>query len=287
MKIFGLFRRREWPNLDASFANYDYGTQSALQKMDIYLPSNKGDVNVVLNIHGGGWSTGDKAYDANLCRQAAKLGYVAASMNYRMIRPFPYLPLWLQPVNYKDMLDDIGSAIASLKAKLFEEGYTTKKLAITGWSAGGHLTLLYGYSRYQQSSTPIAFLDAYCSPTNFLDTEYINIRDKAAFALLSALAGKKIIYQDVLNRSPVLRDMSPLYSVIPGAPPTLMRYGAQDKWIPLSHGTAIKDALDVANVRNDLFIYPNSGHELDNTSDAEVYESYVAKLQEYLSAYFS
>jgi len=111
MKIFNIFKRREWHLEAVSFANYAYAKQSAKQKMDIYLPENKGDVNVVLNIHGGGWSSGDKSSEADLCKRSAELGYAAASINYRMLIPLPYLPLWLQPVIYMDMLNDVGTLL--------------------------------------------------------------------------------------------------------------------------------------------------------------------------------
>ena len=173
-----------------------------------------------------------------------------------------------------------------MKTKLIAEGYMPNKLAIKGWSAGGHLALLYGYSRYQQSSIPIEFLVADVAPTDFLDTECFRLHGKHADGLLSALSGQKIRFQDVLNQSSVLRDMSPLYSVVSGVPPTLMRYGAQDKIIPVSQGTNLKAALDLAGVRNDLFIYPNSDHDLYNSSDADISNSYKAVLQEYLNTYF-
>ena len=274
--------------MDASFADYAYATQSVRQKMDIYLPSNKSEVNVILFIHGGGWSTGDKMSEIRGCKRCVELGYAAASMNYRMIRPIPYLPLWLQPATYKDMLDDIGIAIAALKAKLVTEGYVPKKLAITGWSSGGHLTMLYGYSRHQQSAIPIAFMATATAPTNFLDAAYRSLHSECTLTMLvSVLAGQKISIQDVVNQVSVLRDMSPLCSIVPGVPPTLMRYGAKDEMIPLSQGIAAQAALDATNVHNDLLIYPNSGHDLDDPSDAGMSDVYMAKLQEYISRYFS
>jgi acetyl esterase/lipase len=255
-----------------------------MQKMDIYLPSNKGEVNVVLCIHGGGWCTGDKISDADICNKATEFGYVAVSMNYRMLNPYLFLPHWTQSVNYLDMLNDIGNAIATIKNKLLEEDYIPKKLAITGWSAGGHLSLLYGYSRYQESSIRIAFLSADCAPTDFLDAAYLSLHKKSIVNMLSALAGQKISYQNVLDRVQVLRDMSPLYSVVSGVPPTLMRHGKQDKMVPISQAITLQTALDVANIQNDLFIYPDSGHDLDNNT--EISNAYIAKLQEYLNMYF-
>ena len=290
MNFFNLFGQRERYMIEASFANYAYATHSVSQKMDIYLPPNKGEANVILNVHGGGWCTGDKMVYADGCKNAAKTGYTAASMNYRMLKPLIYLPLWIQPMHCKDMLDDIGNAIAALNAKLIVEGYTPKKLAITGSSAGGHLVMLYGYSRYQQSSILIAFLATDCAPTDLTDTaSYSNLRKKSAVALLSALAGRKISSQDVLNKNPALKALSPLYSVDSGAPATLGRYGAQDKIIPLSQGTAMQAALNTVNVRNDLFVYPNTGHTLYKPapSDGGISDAYMAKLQEYITVLFT
>ena len=48
-------------NLDTPYAVID-GVDPNLRSLDVYAPSGSSDPPVVLMIHGGGWSAGDKAY---------------------------------------------------------------------------------------------------------------------------------------------------------------------------------------------------------------------------------
>jgi acetyl esterase/lipase len=252
-----------------------YATQSERQQMDIYLPWRKGEVDVVLLIHGGGWWEGDKSGYRDACREYARKGYAAAALNYRFIDDSPPEQ---QAVSYADMLDDIDAAIAALKAKLLEKGYTPRKMAVTGLSAGGHLTLLYGYSRYAQSAIPIAFLFSDVGPSDFTDPGYQDIANGPAIVEQGyRLAG---------SSASDLKAPSPIFHVEPGVPPTLMRYGALDDLVPASQGTRLREALDAAGVRNDLFVYPNSGHIVDTKKDAPTDALYNAKLREYFDTYF-
>ena len=270
----------------ASFANYAYGTQSPEQKMDIYLPVNKGEVNVILLIHGGNWIMGDKADYTDLCTHVREKGLCCVTINYRMLKPL--VASARQPVNYSDMLDDIGSAIAGLKIKLTAEGYAPRKIALFGSSAGGHLALLYAYSRYSQSAIPIAFLTAECAPTDFTDRTGFNKHSQAEVLWqLSLLAGQAISDHEVLNKVLVLQDMSPFYHMKAGVPPTLMCHGVRDELVPFSQATNLKKVLGLAGVRNDLFEYLHSGHGQVHSADKAIKDAYYAKFQEYIDTYFS
>ena len=252
-----------------------YAAQSERQKMDIYLPWKKGGVDVVLLIHGGGWWEGDKSSYAGACKEYARQGYAAAALNYRFITAQPPEQ---QAVGYADMLDDIDAAVAALQAKLLEEGYTPRKMAVTGQSAGGHLALLYGYSRAAQSAIPVAFLFSDVGPSDFTDPGYQDIANGPAIVEQGfRLAG---------SSASDLRGPSPIFYVNSDSLPTLMRYGALDDLVPPSQGARLKEALDAAGVRNDLIVYPGSGHIVDTQKDAAAHALYSAKLQEYFDTYF-
>jgi acetyl esterase/lipase len=260
-----------------------YATQSERQKMDIYLPWAKGEVDAVLFIHGGGWWEGDKSAYAGECKKYALRGYAAATLCYRFISADTPER---QTVSYADMLDDIDAAIAALKDKLIQKGYTPRKIAITGLSAGGHLALLYGYSRRQQSAIPVAFLFADVGPSDFTDPAY-----------QSLASGPAILEQGyrLLNDSTGdLRELSPIRYVDADSPPTITRYGGLDELVPASQGALLKAALDAAGVRGDLLIYPNSGHlgstpgnrDLIAKADAHLNTEYERLLREYCETYF-
>src|SRR6478672_4709403 len=67
--------------------NLAYGT-AAQQRMDLYLPNNRNatDTRLLIMIHGGGWSGGDKA-DLQQFVDTMKRrlpGYAIANINYRL-----------------------------------------------------------------------------------------------------------------------------------------------------------------------------------------------------------
>jgi acetyl esterase/lipase len=264
-----------WYIRKPSITNLVYGSHEK-QRLDIFLPRDKpGEVDVLLYIHGGGLTAGDKETGANICLDFKRNGCVAAAMNYRLTTFLA--PPEEQEVSYMDMLDDIDAAISALKAKLIQRGYTPRKMAITGESAGGHLTLLYGCSRFEQSPIPIAFLFPDVAPTDFYDPGYLSLPYGPAIAE----HGCRLTNDSASD----LKVLSPMFYIGPQVPPVLMRYGAIDELVPLSQGVLLKASLDAAGIRNDMFVYQNSGHGLDGP-DGETNASYRAKLSEYVEEYF-
>ena len=268
--------------------NYKYNTASSAQVMDIYLPKNANG-NAILFIHGGGWTGGDKNSYADACEFLAQQGYACATMNYRLFEPNNPA----QNLTFWDMTDDIAAAISKLDTEMKNKGITPKKLAINGASAGGHLTLLYAYARRSTSAIPIAFIAPDVGPSDFTDPAYLESpRAPATFYTLTSFILKQNVTAD--NRQSFTQELlalSPIQYIDAGAPPTLMRYGGKDELVPASNGTILAEKLNAAGVRNDLFIYENSGHGLENIKNAAgtdyaVNQAHSAKLTEYLEAYF-
>ena len=93
---------------------------------------------VLLQVPGGGWTTGSKRGQAHpLMSHLAEHGWVCVSINYR-----------LSPRStWPDHIIDVKQAIAWVKAHIGEYGGDPDFIAITGGSAGGHLLLARGADR--------------------------------------------------------------------------------------------------------------------------------------------
>lgn len=104
---------------------YSYGPDPA-QKLDLYLPA--GDASaapLVLVIHGGGWTKGDKAWmPASYMQALSSAGYVALNVNYRL-------------THYPEPVHDLEMVVAWARAKGLRGGYS-----VVGHSAGAHLAAL-------------------------------------------------------------------------------------------------------------------------------------------------
>lgn len=104
-------------------------------KLDLYLPQDHKDFPVVLFVHGGGWTSGDKNYFgmySAMGRHFARCGYGAVVTNYR-----------LSPgVQHPCHVQDVARAFAWTRKHIKEYGGLPEQLFVCGHSAGGHLVSL-------------------------------------------------------------------------------------------------------------------------------------------------
>ena len=115
-----------------------YGSD-AKQKMDIYLPPNRSSTKtkVLVLIHGGGWSGGDKVDFNNYIVKLQQnfSDYAIANINYRLVG---------ESVNYllPFLTDDISNVLDHFAQNSAEYGIKPE-FVLCGTSAGGHLSMLY------------------------------------------------------------------------------------------------------------------------------------------------
>lgn len=111
-----------------------YGDAGKRNLLDVYTPVTMGSKRpVLLQIHGGAWILGHKQEQAQpLLHHMAEHGWVCVSINYR-----------LSPrATFPDHIIDVKKAIRWIKENIEEYGGDPEFIAVTGGSAGGHLTSL-------------------------------------------------------------------------------------------------------------------------------------------------
>ncbi len=220
-----------------------YGLNSD-QKFDMYLPENRTlETKVMILIHGGGWSSGDKS-DMNLFKDLIRqeLPDIAiVNINYRLAdennNPYPM------------QINDITSVVNYLKS-IDDEYVFSDDYGFVGVSAGAHLSLLWCYAFDAESNAKMV-----CSivgPTNFTDPAYLNNSNPELQAMI-----------DMFGIDPsinFLEEVSPFLQVSTSAPPSILFYGGQDPLIPTTQGTDMRDKLNLFGVTNEFTLYPNTGH---------------------------
>ncbi|MBL7132750.1 MAG: alpha/beta hydrolase fold domain-containing protein [Phycisphaerae bacterium] len=108
------------------------GVEPNLLSLDVYSPSGAGKHPVMVMVHGGGWSAGDKALPAMTQLKVPHFvghGYVYVSINYRLS------PKVVHPAH----VQDVAAALAYLYDHVAEYGGDPDRLFIMGHSAGAHL----------------------------------------------------------------------------------------------------------------------------------------------------
>lgn len=115
-------------------AEHAYGAHPR-QRLDLARPAGVPRAPILLFVHGGGWSAGDKRHAAaDKARWANANGWAFASANYRLV----------PQATVEQQAADIAGAIAWLRANAAREGLDPDRIVVMGHSAGAHLAALVG-----------------------------------------------------------------------------------------------------------------------------------------------
>ena len=262
MGLFGLGGQ----NYDCqTFFDIAYGTHER-QVVDLFIPEDvSGDLGLVLFIHGGAWIAGDKeSYVGGMEYGATSLGIATASVNYRYLS---------EDVDIHDIIDDIDSALAVIRAKGNEVGVNINKVLLTGDSAGAHLSLLYAYSRKDTAPvTPVAVVSN-SGPTDLYDNNfYFNnaLGDVNVICdLMSKACGQKFTYETKDDAKSALDSVSPITYVSENCVPTIINHGNADSIVPFSNALTLDALLTQYGVEHVLNVYEGADHDLGKDDAAK------------------
>ena len=223
-------------------------------QLDIYRPVQTtvpvpANTPAIILVHGGGFVNGDKGDMSDLAIEYASLGYVVASINYRMYfdyppnsSPGPADNFVNPPPPYQSFPDLLlgGNAInaaahdAELAMSWMHDnaatyGVNPDRIGIGGVSAGGITAEIVGYNNINPHITPTVVLD-----------------------FLGSMYGTENVIQ-------------------PGAPAAFMFHGNADTVVPFSGDQAVADQLTSVGVYHEFYVGQGIGHELDDTVFSGIY----------------
>lgn len=99
------------------------------QVLDIYTPDVKGRYPIVVQIHGGGWTLGDKDDNIGYCEFLASKGYVSVAINYTLAPKAPH------PKQERIVFE----AFRWINEHVGEYGGDPQNIFLSGDSGGAHL----------------------------------------------------------------------------------------------------------------------------------------------------
>lgn len=180
------------------------------------------------------------------------------------------------------VLDEISLAIEAIKNFSDEKGLNITKMATSGYSAGAHLSMLYSYSRAQESAIPLAFAANKVAPSDFTTEAW----GEAGPRIAQMLAGTEISNQYLQEgkEKELIELVSPSFYVNENSIPSLLAYGGKDKTVPIGNGESVKKAFEKSGAVHDFILFPLSDHILIFTPISAL--RYNAKLMEYCEKYF-
>ncbi|MBS4538925.1 alpha/beta hydrolase [Clostridium sp. D2Q-11] len=135
---FDLIGRKFYYNNDLpkdvySVRNREYSFKSKYNKLDIHFPEgNTEKLPIMIYIHGGGWTIGNKGNYTKLCQTIANEGFLVFNINYR-----------LGPKNqHPSQVIDVIDAIKWVKENYTDYNGDINQIFLGGDSGGAHLSSL-------------------------------------------------------------------------------------------------------------------------------------------------
>lgn len=264
---------------------YYTDSKNERQAYDLVIPQgSKGKLGLVLCIHGGGWVEGKKdEYTKTLSQVSEEKGVAAACINYRYV---------CENVSFDDVLDDITASLEAIKKKGEKYGVIFDKVLLTGISAGGHLSLLYAYTKKDIAPIKPACVVELCGPTDLENPFFYSVENRVGASVgveyFRNIISNGIRYNIDLNNfdgaGAELKKYSPVNYVDENAVPTVFGHGENDDIVPYQNSLDLDKKLTEFNVEHTFISFPNSNHECeDGKSRSEIMKLFFKCIDTYLT----
>jgi acetyl esterase/lipase len=250
-----------------------YGDHGARNHLDIWRRPDLdrgGRAPVLLQVPGGAWMVGSKRQQAYpLMSHLAELGWVCVAINYR-----------LSPRStWPDHIVDVKRALAWTKEHIAEYGGDPDWIAITGGSAGGHLSALAALTANDPQFQP-GFEDVDTSvraAVPFYGLYDFTRTDSAIHPLMAPTLAKYVFKLKRADISDAFRAASPITYVSASAPPFFVLHGTNDSLIPVEQARGFTARL--GEVSRQPVVYaelPFAQHAFDIFGSARAAHAAVA-----------
>jgi len=208
------------------------------QSVALYpAPAPRGDV--ILLIHGGGWTNGYKEWMAFMAPALTARGITVASLGYRLA------PAHVWPACFEDVAD----GVAAVAARVAEHGGDPGRLFVCGHSAGGHLASLLALRTDWQGPRGLGS-DCIRGALPISGTFWFG--EDSGLSMRPRFLGAP----EMQNETPA----SPRSWIRPDAPPFMVSWGADDFVHLRAQAQSFSSDLIAAGTQVETLEIPNADH---------------------------
>lgn len=216
-----------------------------------------GKAPVLLQVPGGAWMIGWRRPQAYpLMSHLVSRGWVCVSMNYRV-----------SPVHtWPDHIVDVKRALAWVKENIAAYGGDPNFVAISGGSAGGHLTALAALTEndpkfqpgFEDADTSVVAAVPFYGRYDWFSTD---APGRAAFV---EILEKLVVKKRFSTHRDIYVDASPIRYVKPDAPSFFVLHGTDDSLIPVQEAQEFVEELRAVSKSPVAYAeLPNAQHAFD------------------------
>ena len=220
-----------------AFTDLPYSGDHERCKLDLFRPAGETNAPLVVLIHGGGWTGGDRNQYHQTCIALAGQGYGAVSVGYRL----------LDDAAWPDMPQDIMRGLEYVHRNADQLGVDASRAVTLGSSAGGHLALVIQAKASQWVRDGVVAV----SP------EIIGTVAQCPAAILPVADEGRMAR---LANGHQIEELSPGHMSTELFASVLVIHGDADETIPLQKSRQFVDKLKAAAVDAKLEVLKGAGH---------------------------
>jgi acetyl esterase/lipase len=243
--------------------NITYGKVGDIElKLDLARPKGDGPFPAIVFIHGGGWSGGNRQGYRRQIQEAARRGYVAATISYRLMKfdQAKKETTTADPI-FPAQIHDAKAAIRWVRANAKNYHVEPDRIGVTGGSAGGHLSLLVGLT------DPSSGLEGESgNPEQSSRVQaVVNVFGPTDMALCYETSSVAWIFRLFMGGTPAeaaecYKAASPVTYVSKDDPPVLTLHGDQDVLVPIEQATTLDEKMKAVGASHTLIVFQGQGH---------------------------
>ncbi len=217
-------------------------------QLDVFAAAGESQRTAVLLLHGGAWRSGNKGVMATQAEALREHGFTCIPVEYRLTGESP----WPAQVH------DVKAAVRWVRSHAVELEIEPDRVAIQGFSAGGHLALIAAGTADSsllddESSVVSSRIDAVVAM--FPPTEFrVGGPMEPGVWPPTTLLGENATPEEA-------HKASPMTYVSPDFPPTFFLHGDLDQVVDVHASLRMCEALRDAGVETDLHVYAGQTHE--------------------------
>lgn len=207
---------------------------------------------VIVFIHGGGFNSGVKDEGLPFILAAARGGYYAVSIDYRLAGT----------ARFPAAIHDCKAAVRHLRSHAAELGIDSERIGLWGHSAGGHLALLsaltQGVAEMEGEIGERGVSSSVTCAVSVSGTTDLSLLPDGGRRVRRWLGGSGEIFRQRLAAA------SPINHIDVDDAPVLLVHGVADRVTPIEHAERLAEAMTGAGAPAELYRVDEQGHILND-----------------------
>lgn len=230
-------------------------------RLNIAVPkAGDGPFPAVVFLHGEGWRAGDRSDMDSLVKGIARLGYVGATVQYRLV----------PTARFPAQVEDCKEAMQWMRAHAAQYRIAPQKTAVVGFSAGGYLAAMVGVTG--TTGDAVQAVVSFFGPTDFTTRDWPS--DLETEVIVPFLGGA------FADRPDVYRNASPVNFVTKESPPFLFFHGVEDRLVPVDQSRRLAARLQEAGVAARVVAFEREGHGFTDATNQAAMKQMLEFLRE-------